>query len=412
MVERIDDTESPEDSDMETSGTGTPEHFDGRPAPGHPEPSPPAAPESGLPWARPKLTRPERVLLVAFTALLVLAVAAVIVVLGRVAGTPVSTSPATSVPGAPAHAASLAKSVDPALVDITAPDTYQMVESLGTGIVLTSGGLVVTNNHVIEGATSVTARDVGNGQTYNVKIVGYDRSQDIALLQLIGASRLATARFGSSSKVAVGDGVVAVGNAEGAGGTPTYAGGSVTGLEQTISAADEMTGTTEELAGLIETNADVVPGDSGGALVNTSARVVGMVTAGSEGFVFEGNSAQGFAIPSDTVRSVVGTIAAGQSSSTVHVGPTAFLGVEVEPPAYGAAGAEIVAVLPDTPASHAGLALGDTITGIGGAQVSSPDSLTQLLESEKPGNSVQLRYVDASGVQHTTIVRLSSGPPQ
>lgn len=279
-------------------------------------------------------------------------------------------------------------------------------------MVLTSGGEVLTNNHVIEGATSISATDVGNGRTYAVSVVGYDMTQDIAVLQLTGASGLAGVTLGDSSTVSVGEGVVAIGNAEGAGGTPSYASGSVTALDQTITAEDEISRSAEQLSGLIETNAAIVPGDSGGALVNNTGKVIGMNTAASEGFQFQGPSTAGYAIPIDEAESVARQIESSQASSTVHVGPTAFLGVEVQTPLSGIPGAEIVSVVPREPAAQAGLAPGDTITAFDGQTVSSPGSLTDLLLAETPGTSVPLQYLDASGARHSLTIVLASGPPQ
>jgi S1-C subfamily serine protease len=279
-------------------------------------------------------------------------------------------------------------------------------------MVLSADGEVLTNNHVIEGATTISVTDVGNGSTYDATVVGYDRSQDVAVLQLTHASGLHTVTLGGSSSMATGDGVVAVGNAEGAGGTPSYAGGSVTATDQSITAQDEVSGTSEQLSGLIETNADIVPGDSGGALVDSAGQVIGMLTAGSEGFRFAPSANEGYAIPIDEADALANQIESGQSSSTVHIGATAFLGVEVESPTSGISGAEIVEVVPSGPAAQAGLAPGDTITALGGQAVSSPDSLTDLLLGGAPGASVQVQYLDPSGQQHTAIVQLAIGPAQ
>ena len=148
-------------------------------------------------------------------------------------------------------------------------------------MVLSSDGKVLTNNHVISGATSISVTDIGNGKTYSAKVVGYDRTHDVAVLQLQNASGLQTTPLGDSSKVSVGDSVVGVGNAGGVGGTPSAAAGTVTALNQTITASDDGNGTSEQLSGLIQVNADIQPGDSGGSLVNSQGQVVGIDTAGS-----------------------------------------------------------------------------------------------------------------------------------
>ncbi len=177
----------------------------------------------------------------------------------------------------------IASRVDPALVDVVSTDGDQQAESAGTGIVLSSNGVILTNNHVINGATSIKVTDIGNGKTYTAKIVGYDASHDVAVLQLQNASGLTVASLGNSSTVQTGDNVVALGNAGGKGGTPSVATGTVTALNQSITASDELSGAAEQLTGLIETNANIQPGDSGGSLVNVYGQVIGMDTAASGG---------------------------------------------------------------------------------------------------------------------------------
>ena len=185
--------------------------------------------------------------------------------------------------GSSGDTAAIAAKVSPALVDINSTFSYQSAQGAGTGIVLTSNGEILTNNHVINGATKISVTDIGNGKTYNANVVGYDATGDIAVLQLQGASGLQTAKIGDASKAAVGESVVAVGNAGGTGGTPSSAGGSITALNQSITAGDDLDGANEQLSGLIQVNADIQPGDSGGSLVNTAGEVIGMDTAASQG---------------------------------------------------------------------------------------------------------------------------------
>jgi S1-C subfamily serine protease len=300
-------------------------------------------------------------------------------------------------------------------VDIDSTLSYEGDEAEGTGMVLTSKGEILTNNHVIEGGSSIRVVDVGNGKTYGANVVGYDRTADIAVLQLGHASGLQTVRLGNSSSVRKGQGVVGIGNAGGAGGTPSFAGGSVTALDRSITASDEADGTSEQLTGLIETNADIQPGDSGGPLVNSSGKVVGMDTAASAGFSFELGSAstQGFSIPINTALKIAAAINQGHSSSTVHIGPTAFLGVGVASSVpRGPTGAVIESVASGSPAAKAGLTEGDTITSCAGHPVSSPNDLVTIIQNEKPGASVSLVYFSTSGARRTVTLRLTSGPPQ
>jgi S1-C subfamily serine protease len=179
--------------------------------------------------------------------------------------------------------AAVAAQVSPGLVDVNTVLGYEGAKAAGTGIVLTADGEVLTNHHVIEGATSITVTDIGNGKTYQASVVGYDDQHDIAVLKLKDASGLQTAKIGDSDKVAVGDDVVGIGNAGGAGGTPSYAAGEVTGLNQSITATDENGSDPENLTNLIQTDANIQAGDSGGPLANASGEVIGVDTAGSGG---------------------------------------------------------------------------------------------------------------------------------
>ena len=252
--------------------------------------------------------------------------------------------------------------MDPALVDVVSTEGDQGAVAAGTGIVLTSNGTVLTNNHVIRGATSIKVTDVGNGRTYTAKVVGYDATKDVAVIQLQNASGLTTASLGDSSSVRTGDSVTALGNAGGKGGTPSVATGTVTALNQCITASDEGSGVnSEQLTGLIETNADIQPGDSGGALVNSYGQVVGMNTAASSGTQVQSESGQSaavqaYAIPIDNAESIAKQIEAGQGSSTVHIGATAFLGIESDGSSSGSGSGPAPAAAPVTPAASAGSA--------------------------------------------------------
>ena len=217
--------------------------------------------------------------------------------------------------------------VSPGLVNINT--TFANGQGAGTGIVLDSDGEVLTNNHVIAGATSISVTDVGNGKTYDAKVVGYDAGHDVAVIQLEDASGLETADLGDSSQLTVGDAVVALGNAGGGGGDPVVAAGSVTALGRTITATDEVSGSSEQLTGLIQTDADVQPGDSGGALANADGEVIGMNTAASTGYAFDSSGSEGYAIPIADAVAIAKQIESGDESGGVHIGETAFLGVQI-----------------------------------------------------------------------------------
>ena len=317
-------------------------------------------------------------------------------------------SSSSSASGAPADASAIASGVDPALVDVNTTLGYAAEEAAGTGIVLTSNGEVLTNNHVIDGATSISVTDVGNGHVYSATVVGYDRSSDIAVIQLEGASGLKTASIGDSSKVHVGQAVVAIGNAGGIGGTPSVAGGSVTALNRSITATEQDGGNPENLKGLIEVNSGIEPGDSGGPLVDTQGKVLGMDTAASAGFSFQTTGTQGYAIPVNTAIAIAKRIEQGRGSAAVHIGTTGFLGVKVESEATP--GAYIAAVEPSTPAASAGLTAGDTITTLNGTTVASPQALTTLLQRYHPGDSVRLGWTDSTGAKHSVTLKLATGP--
>jgi S1-C subfamily serine protease len=310
-----------------------------------------------------------------------------------------------------AQVAAVAKKVDPALVDIDTVLGAQNGEAAGTGIVIASDGVVLTNNHVVAGATSITVTDIGNGKAYRAAVIGYDRSGDIAVLRLSGASGLATATL-STATVKAGDPVVAIGNAGGTGGTPSAVGGSVTALDQSITAQDEGTGSSEKLTGLIEVNADIRAGDSGGPLLTTSGEVIGVDTAASAGFQYQSAGGDGFAIPIATATTIADQIRAGQSSRTIHIGATAYLGIGA-----GAgqgysneSGAAVLGVVQGTPADSAGLARGDVITSVGGARIGSATDLTALLDQHHPGDRVKVVWTDVSGQSHSASVKLATGP--
>jgi S1-C subfamily serine protease len=322
--------------------------------------------------------------------------------------------------GAPSDISAIAAKVDPGLVDINTNLSYQDEQAAGTGMVLTPNGEILTNNHVIDGATSISVTDVGNGKTYSAKVVGYDRTGDVAVIKLDGASGLQTVTT-STGAAAVGEAVVGVGNAGGTGGTPSAAGGSITALDQSITASDDGGGNAENLSGLIEVNAGIQPGDSGGSLVNTQGQVIGMDTAASADSGYEVSATQAYAITIETALSIAQKIEAGQASSTVHIGATGFLGIGVgssdtsggsgDGSGGSSSGAVVSQVLSNSAAGQAGVVEGDVITAVDGTSVNSPSDLSNLLEPDHPGDTVQLQWTDQSGQTHTAAVTLGSGPP-
>jgi S1-C subfamily serine protease len=320
-------------------------------------------------------------------------------------------------PGVSSPAASPAfPEVVSGLVDINVTIGLQGERGAATGIVLTSDGVILTNNHVVDGATAMLVTDLGNGKSYDAVVLGYDRTHDVAVIKLVGASGLQTAPLGSSASLAMGDRVVAIGNAGGAGGVPSVAAGSVVALGRTITATDQNGGNAERLVGLIEVDADVVPGDSGGPLVDAGGKVVGMDTAASSDYSFDTVGGNGFAIPIDDALGIADQIRQGTASATVHIGATAFLGVSMtaagQQGSVGAAtGAFIADVLTGSPADKAGLASGDTVVFLDGSPVDSPAALIALIGQHRPGDTVTLAVVSPSGEQRSVTVTFTSGPP-
>ena len=313
--------------------------------------------------------------------------------------------------------AQVVKQTDPGLVDVISTLGDEGGTAYGTGVVLTSNGEVLTNNHVVNGATSLKVRDVGNGRTYQAKVVGYTESHDIAVIQLEGASGLSTATLGDSSTVSAGQKVVAIGNAGGKDGTPSVATGKVTALNQSITASDESGGFSEQLTGLIETNANIQPGDSGGSLTNLHGQVIGIDTAaltGSNWQFSQTSSTQAFTIPINTALSLARQIEAGTSSATVHIGATAFLGIAVNGSSTNqsgaGSGAGVVGTVRGSAAATLGLTAGDTITSLAGHSITSSSQIRTVLTEYHPGDKISIAWTDQSGNSHNGTLVLGSGP--
>jgi S1-C subfamily serine protease len=334
----------------------------------------------------------------------------------------------------------IAARVDPSLVDVISTLGYEQATAEGTGIVLTSTGEILTNNHVVEGATSIKVRDVGNGKTYTAKVVGYDETDDVAVIQLEDASGLTVANLGNSNSVTVGSKVVGLGNAGGGNSTPVVAAGYVTGLNESITASDESSGTTEDLTGMIEDNADIQAGDSGGSLVNAYGQIIGMDTAASSsyslgdgnggygGSQYGGSSSsssgdtsetQGFAIPINKALAIADEIEAGDASSTVHIGATAFIGVGLSTEGSSSSGfgggesttgVYVENVESGSPAASAGITGGDTITSVAGTTVTEESQVTTTLIKYHPGDKISISWTDESGTSHTATITLATGP--
>jgi S1-C subfamily serine protease len=330
----------------------------------------------------------------------------------------------------------------------------------GTGMIISSTGLVLTNNHVINATNGLTATVVATGRTYRARYLGYDKGSDVAVIQLEQAHGLTPVPLGDSSTVSAGDDVVAMGNAGGTGRITTVT-GAITGVNRAITASDNGSGeSAEHLTGMLQTNADLIPGDSGGPLASTSGQVIAMDTATLD----ETTTSQqnvGYAIPINKAMSIARQIIAGQAGSGVKVGSAGFLGVLVPPAANGgrstetsprvqlqqleqldeqqggslnpppagcvpyaaeagvprtiapvSSGALLLGALCQSPAAAAGLSAGDVITAAGGRAVSSPAGLTRILGAVPSGKRITLTWVTPADRTITHAITLAQAPPQ
>lgn len=281
---------------------------------------------------------------------------------------------------------------------------YQQASAAGTGIVLTSDGEVVTNTHVVEGATQITVTVATSGTQYDAEVVGTDPTDDIAVLRLDDASGLTTADLDDTPEPDVGDEITAVGNAGGTG-TLTAAAGTVTALEQAITASDDNGQNSERLAGLIEVDAAVVSGDSGGPLYDTDTEVIGINTAASQS---RRGANAGYAIPIEDALKVVALIEKGVETKKIQIGNRGLLGVSVGDAASG--GATVRSVVDGGAADQAGIVAGDVITSIDGTKTTSAQVLQDTVRSTRAGERVSVVWRTASGETKRATVKLGEGP--
>jgi S1-C subfamily serine protease len=298
------------------------------------------------------------------------------------------------------------------LVNVNTVLGYQQAEGSGSGIVLTANGEILTNNHVIDGATKISVTVVATGKSYSASVVGTDRTDDIAVLRLESVSGLTTARLGDSSTVRVGDPVVGVGNAGGLG-TPTSSPGSVTQLGQTITATNDTGANAETLHDLIEISARLQPGQSGGPLYDAAGKVVGLDAAGSGGggrFRLRTASTAGYAIPINDALAVAKQIESGKASSTITIGTPPMLGIGAIDATGPVAGARITDVAAGTPAAKIGLHPGDVIVAVGSTKVTSVNDLTAALQAHKAGDKVTITWTTSAGATHSATATTIAGP--
>ena len=291
------------------------------------------------------------------------------------------------------------------VVTIVSTLKYQNAQSAGTGMVISADGDVLTNNHVIRGATSIAVTVESTGRTYRATVVGTAPGSDVAMIKLQDASGLATAKLADdATDVQVGDDVVGVGNGGGTG-TLTAAEGKVTGLDKSITAADETGQDTERLNGLIEINAGIISGDSGGPLYDAGGEIVGVNTAASASRT---STPTAYAIPIEDAMGIVKRIESGVETADIHIGYPGFLGVTTRD--ANGQGAAVVGLLDGGPAADAGIDTGSVITGVDGKAVTSSQGLRNYLTQLDPGTSVRITWTDASGQTQSATVTLAVGP--
>lgn len=327
---------------------------------------------------------------------------------------PIQAQPGGS-PNSSPNASAVAAKVAPAIVNINTTLAGGGTAA-GTGQIVTSSGEILTNDHVVRGSTSITVSIQGRSQTYPATVIAVDQAQDIALIKIDGVSGLPTVKFADSTSLKVGDSVIAIGNKLGRG-AALWNEGSVTALDQTITASEGRS-SSETLTGMIESDAVIYPGDSGGALVNSSGQVVGMITAGQATFRSAGSEV-GYAITSNTALAIVNRIRAREQAADLIYGQIGYIGVSAQTLTAAAAtqlglnvssGALIVSVQPGSPAEAAGITQGSVITSVGGTAVTSTTTLGTAVKAHKPGEKVAVTWANKTG-NHTATVSLGAINP-
>ncbi len=286
------------------------------------------------------------------------------------------------------------------LVRITTTLKYQGGQAAGTGMILSSTGEVVTNHHVVEGATTIRVTVMSTGKNYRATVVGTDATDDVAVLQLNSANGLSVVQPASTA-AAVGDAVTAVGDAGGSSTTFSAASGTVTALDQHITTQNQDGSASERLRGLMEISSDVISGDSGGATYDDQGDVVGMTTAASTGE----NDIVGYAVPIAKVISIADDLENGTVNARYEYGSPAFLGLGLT-----GTGTTVGDAYDGTPAAQAGIAAGDRITRVGSTTVSTASGLRQAIRTYAPGDSVRIVWTDTAGTSHVATVTLIAGP--
>lgn len=269
----------------------------------------------------------------------------------------------------------------------------------GTGIVLTGEGLAITNYHVVEDASDVTVTVADTGESYIASVLGRDSLHDVAVLQIENALDLATVSI-DTAVPELGDDSAAIGNGSGQG-YLTAVTGEVTALGESIVAASGVPDDYARLTGLIETSADVVPGYSGGPLVDADGQVVGITTAASQGA--SAQEVDGYAIPVVTALDVVAQVLSGQETDTVSIGVDGALGIQV---ATEDGAAVVMEVAPGSSAERLGLRAGDTVRSVNGEPVGSAVEVSTIVNNQNVGDIVSVEWTTQDGRERSGEVDL------
>ena len=307
--------------------------------------------------------------------------------------------------------AEVASKVSPAVVSITTETrTYgyfgqeQTAEAAGTGMIVSNDGYVLTNKHVIDGASKIQViLDSGDSYT-DVSVVGTDPTNDVAYLKIANASNLPTVTLGDSKTITVGQQVITIGNALGMF-QNTVADGIISGLGRTLVATDQTYSSSETLTDMIQTTAAINAGNSGGPLVNAAGQVIGINTATSES-----GSDLGFAIPISSVKGMLNNIIKNNKAERAFLG-TAYINItpdvvkQYNLPTNSGAYVHAdrgSAVVTGSPADKAGIKDGDIIKKINGYEVGKAGTVSTLIGEYMPGDTVQITILRDGAEQNLT----------
>ena len=312
----------------------------------------------------------------------------------------------------------VAKKVSPSVVSVTSQSTgfsffgrTQTTKGAGTGIIASSDGLIITNNHVIEGAQNLTVFTSDGKEYKDAQVVARDPQNDLAFLR-VKASGLRAAEFGDSSQVKVGTQVIAIGNALGQY-QNTVTEGIISGLGRPVTAGDESGGNVETLQNLFQTDAAINPGNSGGPLVDLTGKVIGINTA------VAGNAQGiGFAIPINQAKGELASVKADGKIVKPYLGVryipvtkefAAANKLPVNNGAYVSGDEQNPAVVDGSPAAKAGLKDGDIITKLDNQTLDENHSLSTVVAQKKVGDTLKVTYL-RDGKSQTTDIKLEEAP--